>query len=91
MNLLNRVAQSNGDPERTIAALRLINQQLEQELQIYRTQLDGGSKGRAPAASPDHLGQRNGHSIYPVMAVSSTSKRLLSRLSRYLVRLKRLD
>jgi hypothetical protein len=32
MNLLDRMAHSNGNPQRTIAALRLINQSLEREL-----------------------------------------------------------
>jgi hypothetical protein len=32
MGLLNRISRSNGSPERTIAALRLINERLKQEL-----------------------------------------------------------
>ncbi len=33
MNLLNRIAYSNGDPRRTITALRLINEYLARELE----------------------------------------------------------
>jgi hypothetical protein len=32
MSLLNRIAYSNGKPERTIVALRLLNRRLEKEL-----------------------------------------------------------
>jgi hypothetical protein len=32
MNLLERIAYSNGNPQRTIAALRLINERLQNEL-----------------------------------------------------------
>ena len=35
MNLLNRIARSNGDLERIIAALRVINERLERELSQY--------------------------------------------------------
>ena len=32
MNLLERIAESNGNPERTIAALRLLNKRLQHQL-----------------------------------------------------------
>ena len=35
MNLLDRIAHSSGDPQRTIAALRVINERLERELSRY--------------------------------------------------------
>jgi hypothetical protein len=39
MELLNRIAHSNGgDPQRTIAALRLVNQRLQQELSQLQAQ-----------------------------------------------------
>ena len=40
MNLLERIACSNGDPLRTIEALRLINEGLERELRRGQPRLD---------------------------------------------------
>jgi tetratricopeptide (TPR) repeat protein len=40
MGLLDRIAHSNGDAERTIAALRLMNEQLKRELNRRYGQLD---------------------------------------------------
>ncbi|MCB9101039.1 MAG: hypothetical protein H6632_15985 [Anaerolineales bacterium] len=38
MTLLERIAFSNGDPQKTIDALRLINQRLLRELELLRAQ-----------------------------------------------------
>jgi hypothetical protein len=40
MNLLSRIAHSNGDPQRTITALRFINECLEHELDQHQTYYD---------------------------------------------------
>ncbi|MCB0168056.1 MAG: hypothetical protein KDI79_27765 [Anaerolineae bacterium] len=40
MTLLERIAESNGDPHKTIAALRLLNQRLKQELALLTAQLE---------------------------------------------------
>ncbi|MBI1878226.1 MAG: hypothetical protein HYR94_08375 [Chloroflexi bacterium] len=47
MSLLNRIAYSNGKPQRTVQALRLINEQLEHELDWYSThaEVKSGHKG----------------------------------------------
>ena len=42
MNLLDRIARSGGDPQRTIAALRVINECLERELSQYSACADNG-------------------------------------------------
>ena len=51
MNLLERIAHSNGDPLRTIEALRLINEVLERELSREQPRLDA----TAPAPKPTDL------------------------------------
>ena len=40
MTLLERIAASNGDPHKTIAALRLLNQRLKQELALLTAQVE---------------------------------------------------
>jgi len=49
MNLLERIAHSNGDPLRTIEALRLINEGLERELSQRQPRLD--ATGLAPEST----------------------------------------
>jgi hypothetical protein len=49
MNLLQRIARSNGDPLRTIEALRLINERLERELSRGQSRLDADALVRKPA------------------------------------------
>lgn len=39
MDLLERIAASNGDPQKTIEALRLINQRLKQDLARVTAQI----------------------------------------------------
>lgn len=39
MSLLERIAQSNGDPQKTIEALRLLNQRLQRQVAEYAQSL----------------------------------------------------
>jgi hypothetical protein len=49
MNLLERIARSNGDPLRTIEALRLINEGLERELSRWQSRIDANVLAPKPA------------------------------------------
>lgn len=50
MTLLERIAQSNGNPQRTIAALRLINKRLRRGIVIVADSL-------SPETQPEHSGE----------------------------------
>lgn len=46
MSLLDRIALSNGDPQRTITALRLVNKRLENEAQAFKCILANAGYGQ---------------------------------------------
>lgn len=55
MELLNRIARSNGDLQRAVLALRLINQHLQYELNPLQAQVSAKLRPEDFAASFDQL------------------------------------
>lgn len=55
MSLLERIANSNGDPQKTIEALRLLNQKLQHQVADYAQRL--ATQVGTDTTSPGHSGE----------------------------------